>query len=153
MGKYSPNFKQNILTQYAPNQHQNGFHSLATRYKIPGGASTIKRWYDRWNGSIESLNRKASSGRKPILNTQQIKQYIGNIVKKKNQNHQHINYYTIQQQIKQKTNKSISLRTVQRYGKEKLGIKKRRTKKYMNRECKCTYINRNDNYLFSHCNK
>jgi hypothetical protein len=43
MGKYSPIFKHNILTQYTPHQYKNGFDSLANQYKIKGGGGTIKK--------------------------------------------------------------------------------------------------------------
>ncbi len=142
MTKYSPQFKHNILMQYQPRAYKKGFKSLAIQHKIQGGAQTIKNWYDRWNGTVASLERRISSGRPTLLNTRQVKQYIGTPIRKKNQLHKKINYETIHQQIKTKISKSISLRTIQRYGKERLQITKRRTKKVMLQECKHIYNNK-----------
>ena len=136
MVKYSPNFKHNILTLYQPNVYNKGFKSLSTQFKIQGGAQTIKNWYDRWDGTEQSLNRHPTTGRKPILNTTQIRQFIKTPIRKKNQTHKPIHYQTIYQNLKKTINKQISLRTVQRYGKETFGIKQRTTKKCMSRECK-----------------
>lgn len=145
MVKYSPFFKHNILTQYSPNQPHNGFHSLAVRFQIRGGPSTVKRWYDRWDGTAKSLERRATSGRPRLLTSRQVQQYIGAPIKKKNQLHQRIDYASIHQQIKPKINKSISLRTIRRYGKERLGIKKKRTKAVMSRECTFIHTNKTQN--------
>lgn len=140
MGKYSPIFKHNILTQYASQQHKKGFHSLASQYKIQGGASTIKRCYDKWNGTIKSLERRIGSGRKSLLNEQQVKQYISNTnSKEKSNTHTKIHYPTIQKSIQSKLNKTSSLRTIQRYGQQQR-IKIKRTKKVMKQERKYKYI-------------
>jgi hypothetical protein len=136
MGKYSPLFKHNILLQYTPNQRHNGFDTLARRFNITGGGSTIKYWYDRWDGTPNSLEHQRGAGRSTLLNTQEMNQYILKPIKTKNKHHRPVHYTEIHQMIKTKITKPISLSTIQRYGKEKLGIKKKRTKKCMKRECK-----------------
>ncbi len=139
MGKYSPLFKHNILIQYTPNQRGNGFDSLASHYKIQGGGRTIKNWYDRWNGIVTSLEHRHGAGRPALLNTKQIKQHIGTPIRAKNRKHIKIHYPTIQKTIQSKLNKSISIRSIRRYGKEQ-GTKIKRTKKVTNKERKYTYI-------------
>jgi transposase len=92
---------------------------FVTQFKIQGGAQTIKNWHDRWDGTINSLERKPTTGRPTILNTRQVKQYITKPIIKKNKQHQSIHYRTLLETIKSKINKSISLRSVQRYGRER----------------------------------
>jgi hypothetical protein len=83
MGKYSPVFKHNILTQYTPHQRGNGFKSLAIRFNIIGGQSTLKRWYDRWDGTVHSLERTNGSGRTTIMNKIDMNKYISTPIKQK----------------------------------------------------------------------
>jgi transposase len=140
MVKYSSNFQHHILSQYQSNQRDKGFHSLARLYNIKGGRHTVKNWYKRWNGTINSLQHKRGAGRPTLLNSTQLKQHILTPIKEKNKNHQGVNYRFIHQNLKLKINKNISLRTIQRYGKEKLNIKNKRTQKHVKQECKSTYI-------------
>lgn len=148
MVKYSLTFKHNILTLYQPHSHTNGFQSLASQFNIKGGKRTIKYWYDHWDGTVQSLERRPTSGRPALLNTRQVKQYITTPIIENNKQHQPIHYTTLHQTLKSKINKSISLRSVQRYGKERAGVKKKRTKKYMNGESK--YIQTNDIHVSFH---
>jgi transposase len=137
MVKYSPIFKHNILTQYASNKRGNGFDTLAKHFHIAGGGSTIKYWFDRWDGTATSLEHRHGAGRPTIMNTHEMKQHILAPIKHRNKKHEAVNYTTIHRTLKSTINKSVSLSTIKRYGKEKLGIKKKRTKKCMNRECEC----------------
>jgi hypothetical protein len=135
MVKYSSDLKQLILQQYSPNRHGFGFHSLATRYKIKGGAQIIKNWYDRWDGTINSLERRAGSGCTTLMNSREMKQYIATPIRQKNKKHQAIHYSTLYQKVKTKFKKQIALRTIQHYGKKRLGVKSKRTKKHSTLEC------------------
>ncbi len=135
MVKYSSDLKHLILQQYSPNQHGFGFHSLASRYKIQGGAQTIKNWYDHWDGTVNSLERRVGSGRTTLMNSREMKKHITTPIRQKNKKHQAIHYTELHQNVKSKFTKQIALRTIQHYGKKRLGIKSKRTKKYSTLEC------------------
>jgi transposase len=139
MVKYSSSFKHNILCQYQPKQYGKGFESLARLHNVKGGRQTIQNWYQRWDGTINSLEHKQGAGRPTLLSSAQQKQYVLTPIRKKNTQHQGVNYRMIHENIKSKINKNISLRTIKRYGKEKLNIKKKKTKKYVKHECKFIY--------------
>jgi hypothetical protein len=140
MNRYPAPFKHYILTQYQPHSRGNGFKSLARKYDITGGGATIKYWYDRWNGGAESLESKPSTGRPSILSSEEIHQYIGTHIKRKNRNSKPVHYTDLFDSIQEKTGKRMSLRTIQRYGKEKEGVKGKRTKKRTTKERRRTYI-------------
>jgi hypothetical protein len=137
MSCYPTHLKHRILTQYQPNCRGNGFKALAHNYGIKGGGRTIKYWYDRWDGTLESLEPKPSTGRPNILSSTEIKQYIGTPIKRKNRRSEPVHYTELIDTIGEKTGKRVSLRTIQRYGREKEGIKEKRTKKRTIQERKC----------------
>ncbi len=148
MGKYPSSFKQYILQQYTPYQYGNGFKSLANRYNIAGGGRTVKNWYDRWDNTEISLKRKQGSGRTTILNERKIKTHVLNKIKNKNKEIKTIHYSDLKKSIEKKTNKSISLRTIQRYGKDRMGIKNVTKNKKTTKECKYTQISNLTKYKY-----
>jgi transposase len=113
MNSYPTAFKQHILTLYQPHCRGNGFTSLAKRFGIKGGEPTIKYWYDRWDGTPESLEPKPRSGRPNIFNSEEIKQYIGTPIKRKNRRSEAVHYTELIDTLREKTGKRVSLRTVQ----------------------------------------
>lgn len=128
--------KHNILQSYTTSTHKNTFESLAQQHNIKGGARVIQRWYSKWNGTPESLQRQEGSGRPAILSTQEVNNYIRTPIRNKNRSFTPIHYPELKATIVEKTEKSISLRTVQRIGKTQLGVKQKRTKKRTREECK-----------------
>jgi transposase len=131
-----PEWKHFILTQYRPRQHGSGFDALARRYGVVGGGRTIKDWYDRWDGMVESLRRKAGAGRPRQLSSSEVQQYIIAPIREKNRRSHAVRYTDLLQPLQQKTGKKVSLRTIQRYGKKSGGIKSKRTIKKTKWECK-----------------
>ena len=139
MSRYPTHFKHSILTHYQPNCRGNGFEALAKQFGIKGGGRTIKYWYDRWDGSAGSLEPKPSTGRPSILSSSEISQYIGTPIKRKNRKPEAVHYTELIDTVQEKTGKEVSLRTIQRYGREREGIKEKRTKKRTRQERKCIY--------------
>jgi transposase-like protein len=132
---YSAEFKQDVLSHYREGQRGSSFAALATRFQVPGGSGTISRWFNQWDGTIASLQQQQSVGRPPILQPAEIKQHIGTAVQSHNRHHQSIHYTDLLQPVRAATHTSPSLRTLQRYGKETLQIKNKRTKKRTQQEC------------------
>jgi transposase len=131
-----PELKHFILTQYQSKRHGSGFDALAQRYGIAGGGRTIKDWYDRWDGTPDSLKRKPGAGRPRLLSEEEVRQHITTPIRKKNRQSHPVHYRDVLQPLRQNTGKRVSLRTVQRYGKENVGINSKRTIKKTKWECK-----------------
>jgi transposase len=140
-----PELKHFILTKYQHNHRGHGFEALAQQYGIAGGGRTIKGWYDRWDGTSDSLKRKPGSGRPRSLSSGEVQQYITTPIKKKNHQSRPVHYTDILRPLCENTGKRVSLRTVQRYGKENVGINSKRTIKKTKWECKF-FI-----HIASHC--
>jgi hypothetical protein len=137
MTNYPPQVKHRILTQYQPHCRGKGFKALAQQHGIQGGGRTIKYWYDRWDGTVASLERQpAGAGRPRILSSEEIKQHIGAQVKKKNRLPEPAHYTQLIYSVKEKTGKQVSLRTIQRYGKEEESIRDNRAIKRTREERK-----------------
>jgi len=130
--------KHDILKLYSSHDHNYSFAALAQQYNIKGGRQVVENWYHQWTGSPKSLERKKGSGRPPVLTSQQVNDYIRTPIRNKNRSFKPIHYPQLHSSIQQKTGKQISLRTIQNYGKEKLGVKQKRTKKRTAQECKQT---------------
>jgi transposase len=131
--------KHDILKLYSPYDRSNTFEALAQQYNIKGGARVVQNWYHQWTGSPKSLERKRGSGRAKSLTSRQVKDLMQIPIRNKNRASVPIHYPEIHSSIIEKTGKTISLRTVQRMGKEKLGAKQKRTNKRTAVESKHTH--------------
>lgn len=110
--------------------------SIARLHGASVTRQTIWRWRSRWDGTPQSLKHIDVSGRPHILTPTQIQRYISAPILAANREHRAINYSTLLRQIREKTGKSISLRTLQRIGKEQLEIKWKHTQIRTKDECK-----------------
>ena len=124
----SADFKHKVLLHYRAGQRGSGFRALATRFAIDGGKSTVADWHSRWDGSVQSLRRRAGSGRKPILNEAQKQRFIVEPVRRSNRLHKPVHYAPLRGALLAATRRQPSLRTVQRYG-HNAALKLQRTKK------------------------
>ena len=110
--------------------------SIARRHGVVVSSQTIRNWRSRWDGTPQSLERADTAGRPHILTQSQIQRYISAPILAANREHRAINYSTLLRQIREKTGKSISLRTLQRIGKKELGIRWKHTQIRTKQECK-----------------
>ncbi|CAF1027512.1 unnamed protein product [Rotaria sp. Silwood1] len=122
---YDASFKQRVIEYYLQNQPNLSFRFVAKFFHIHGDHATVKRWFDRYDGTILSLQQQMRSGRPQILNQEEIDQFITRVICSHNRMSRSIKYSKIMDLIHQKTKLNISTRTVQRYGK-KNGIKSRK---------------------------
>ncbi|CAF3946324.1 unnamed protein product [Rotaria sp. Silwood1] len=81
---YESSFKKRVIDFYLRNQPNLSFRSVANHFQIPGGHATVKRWYDRSNGNISSLQHHHRSGRASILNKKQINNFITMVIRSHN---------------------------------------------------------------------
>ena len=118
MSHLTPELKHEILTQYLPSSRDNNFGALARRYNIKGGKGTIQRWYARWDGTPASLEQRPGAGRPRLLSAAQIRDTIALSIRNRNRTHHAIYYTELLPTVRDRTGASVSLRTIQRYGKE-----------------------------------
>jgi transposase len=129
MPQLTANQKHDILMIYESKDTHKSFESLAHQYNIKGGNRVIQRWYRQWDGTAASLERKSGSGRPKLLSSTEVEQCIHLPIRNKNRGHTPVHYPQIQDAIKQKTGKQISLRTIQHYGRTEVGVRQKRTVK------------------------
>ena len=65
---YDATFKQRVVEYYIQNQPNVSFRFVADLFQIKGGHKTVKRWFDRYDGTVLSLQQQHRSGRPSILN-------------------------------------------------------------------------------------
>lgn len=115
---------------------------------MAGGAEVVRRWHQQWNGSAASLQEKKSTGRPRILTRAEVQGVVATPIRQKNRSHQPVHYNQLQPEVEEKTGKQVSVRTIQRYGKEELKGKLKHGKKRTCDECKCTHdTNKHCDYM------
>lgn len=72
---YDPLFKQHVVEYHLKNRSNVSLRFVSDIFQIKGGYQTVKRWFDRYDGTIESL-QQSRSGRPPILNQRPVGQLI-----------------------------------------------------------------------------
>jgi hypothetical protein len=122
MVKYTPAFKHQVLKEYAAGTRGHTFNDLASRYGIRGGKPLLSKWYKQWDGTESSMERHPGSGRRVLLTQRQVRRYIVKPIRRANKAHVAIDYPELKEGIEEKIGQTISLRSIQRYGKEQGGI-------------------------------
>ena len=140
MQTYTPQHKHDILSHYRVGSRDASFRALARRFAVQGGDAVILRWYQRWDGTPQSLEHKRGAGRPRSLSKKEVQQHVRTPILRANRAHKAVHYPAVAEAVRQKTGREVSLRTVQRYGKEELGAKQRRGKKRTAEESECTHI-------------
>ena len=140
MRGFSPQYKHRILGHYRAGVRGAGFQALADRFAVKGGASVVRRWHARWNGTPASLIEQHRSGRPRILSRAEVSRHVRAPLLAANRAHRAIHYTTLLPAVKQKTGKQISIQSLRRIGKEQLGAKQKRCKKRTSDESACTAI-------------
>jgi transposase len=103
---------------------------------VNGGKTTIQKWHAQWNGSAASLQHKQGAGRPRKLSRAQVKQQVERRIVAANRRHEAIHYTTLLPAVQAATHSDVSLRSLQRYGKEDTGVKNKRTNKRTANESK-----------------
>jgi transposase len=129
MSHLSADAKHAILLEYSPRSRTHSFSALARRHSVSGGSGTVSRWYQQWDGSAASLQEKQRSGRPRKLDSRQVQQHVRKPVLAANRAHRPISYTQLLPSVQARTGSQLSLRTLQRYGKEELRVKSKATKK------------------------
>jgi len=130
---YSSGYKKAVVDYWTENDEGGSLGALARRFKIKGGAKTVKRWIDGFDGSEQSLVERSRSGRPRILTCKESYQTILFPILSSNRSSTAISYTSLIPSVLHQTGKSISLRSIQRYGRRR-GIKSKSTLKRTSRE-------------------
>jgi len=129
MPHLSAESKHHILLEYAPRSATHSLAALAARHAIAGGERTLRNWLQRWDGSAASLERKAGSGKARVLSRAEVSRHVRAPILAANRTHRAISYAALLPRVQAATGKTLTLRTLQDYGKKELGAKQRRGKK------------------------
>lgn len=153
MPQLSAEAKHHILLEYSPHSTAHSFAALAARHSIAGGRDVVRRWHDRWDGTVQSLERNAVSGRPRALNSRQVQQYVRTPILRANRAHRAVHYPQLLPCVRQKSDADLSLRTLQRYGHDELHGRQTRGKKRTAEECEsaCTCAVAARSLCVSHC--
>lgn len=138
MKQFTAEQKHEILIEYQPCSPTHSFSALAARHAVPGGKMTINNWYHRWDGTIESLKHKKGGGRPSILTRAQVMRHIAPRIRSSNRHHVPIVYPRLLPAINAATSNSMSLRTLERYGKKILNAKPKHGQRRTADECEYT---------------
>lgn len=133
--------KHHILLEYTPHDSSRSFAALAARHHIQGGRDVVRRWLHRWDGTPASLKEDSRSGRPRKLSTAQVSRHVRAPILAANRAHRAIHYPDLLPQVQAATGEAVSLRTLQRYGKEEYGAKQKHGVKRTadESECNCTH--------------
>jgi transposase len=131
--------RHHILMEYLPHSHDHSFAALAQRYNVKGGKRTVQRWYDRWDGTVQSQQHQLKAGRPRLLSAAQIHQHITQPILARNRSHRPVHYDELWQSTKASTGTDLSLRTVQRYGKEITRARDKATRAWTAAERTCSH--------------
>ena len=104
---YDPLFKQRVIEYYLKNRSNVSLRFVSDIFQIKGGHKTVKRWFDRYDGTIASLQQRPRSGRPPILNQRQVGQLIVDTVRSHNRLAHVVHYPEIARCINQKIDCNI----------------------------------------------
>jgi hypothetical protein len=135
MPHLSAEAKHHILLEYSPRERGRGFKALAVRHSIKGGAALVAAWHHRWNGTPQSLEEEARSGRPRILSRAQVHRHVAAPIRNANRAARAVSYTALLPQVQAATDSNLSLRTLQRYGDEELQATAKHGKKRTSDEC------------------
>ena len=76
MKHFTPEQKHEILIEYQPYSRTHSFASLALRHGVHGGGRTVQNWYQRWDGTVGSLQQREGAGRPNILTPTEVQHNI-----------------------------------------------------------------------------
>lgn len=130
---YSSEYKMRVVEYYIVHHSGESFRSTARHFNIGGGHSLVKTWFDKYDGTLQSLESKRSPGRPRLLTHQQVVATVVQPIEEKNEAMQAVRYNEVLPLVRSETGADPSLRTIQRYGREE-GIHFKSTLKRTRRE-------------------
>jgi len=133
---YSLEYKQRVVEYYYTHRPRPSLAAVARTFHIKGGSKTVCSWIHR-RAELETRPRQ---GRPTALSRVEIGRYVKKPIRENNRKHEPNFYSNILSDIHTKIHKNISIRTLQRYGKQRSGIKKKKALRRTADECNYTHI-------------
>jgi hypothetical protein len=127
--------KHDILIHCRSRRSGDSEVDVATQHGANVTRQTMWNWRCQWDGSACSLKHKAGAGRPRTLTRAEVSRHVRAPILAANREHQPASYTRILDQVRQKTRKNFSLRTLQRMGRKELRIKCKATVKRTRTEC------------------
>jgi transposase len=129
MKQLTAEHKHSILLHVQNRARGQTVDDIAALHNVEGGRNTIDSWRRRWNGTAQSLQRKAGAGRPRVLSSREVQQHVRAPILRANRTHRPIHYTNLLPAVQQKTGKHVSLRTLKRYGHDQVGARQTRGRK------------------------
>jgi hypothetical protein len=135
MKQFTAEQKHEILLEYTPHSHSHSFPALALRHAVSGGGDRVRKWHNRWNRTVTSLQHKSGGGRPRVLSRTQVTRHITAPIRNSNRAGRVVRYSKLLPRVREATGTDVSLRTLSRYGREEAGGRETRGKKRTSEEC------------------
>lgn len=135
---YTAAFKAHVLSFYKRGARGCGARAIASRFGLPD-AKLVQRWARERDERGGSLERKVGSGRKRKLTDEESTEHIKDFVVKKNKAGISVSYKEVAEEVKSKTGKDVSARTVRRLGREDHKLTDKFTTRKLAIECKIIF--------------
>lgn len=129
MPQLTPEQKQSILTHYTSRRNDESVDSIIARHGVSVTRQSVYGWLKQWDGTVASLTRSSGSGRPRLLSSRQVQHQIANRIRNYNRSGKVVRYTRMLPAVQAATGQQLSLRSLQRYGKEDLHAKQTRGKK------------------------
>jgi transposase len=124
--KYSEEFMRMIARKYSPNKRGSGYQAIANLYELPS-PNLVKYWVEKYKETKGEMKNRAGGNRKRKLDDEECEEHVRKFVVQNNRDGIAVTYKDVQNNVKKRTRKDVSLRTVQRYGKELCALVWKRT--------------------------
>jgi transposase len=134
----TPEQKHSILTHDTSRHKGETLQQILALHAVTASRKTVAEWQKRWDGTLASLQPQHITGRPHVLNRAEVQRYIATPIRRANRSAKPVRYTKVAEQVREKTGKAVSDRTVQRVGKQELGGRKTRGKKRTAEESEST---------------
>lgn len=139
MSQLTARQKHDILVQCAARHAGESEVEIARQHGVSVGRTTIWEWRQRWNGTPQSLERREGSDGTPKLTPLEVSRHVRAPILAANRAHRAISYTKMLPEVRRKTRKDISLRTLQRTGQKQLGVRFKHRIKRTKEERQCPH--------------
>jgi hypothetical protein len=138
MKQPTPEQKHSILTHYTQRRKGETLTQILALHDVVASRRSVEKWRQRWNGTISSLQHRAASGRPRVLSKAQVLRHVAAPIRNANRAARAVRYPKLLPQVRAESHSNVSLRTLQRYGRDEGGGRKTRGKKRTADECEYT---------------
>jgi len=129
MKQLSAAVKHSILTHYTSPHNRDTLSRILLLHDVSVSKRAVEKWLRRWNGTEQSLEKRARSGRPRVLSKTQVIRHVLAPIRNANRAGRVVRYTKLLPQVRAATHSSVSVQTLRRYGRKEGGAKQTRGKK------------------------